>query len=184
MTEANHQKTKIKLSGIGKITINVGDLIGPELKEQLLAIAAACDDTSRQLKALCGAAPGEETQSPPAGGDGADEQGTQPAFPSEEHYPTKAEMGRYDHPSAYVMTHRPIKHWSHYDHRHVEHQHDMALCGRANKGAPLLREETRGYQMMQGNTEPIEPLCIKKDGKLYATGAPIMSGEKSETNPQ
>ena len=28
-----------------------------ELKEQLLAIAAACDDTSRQLKALCGAAP-------------------------------------------------------------------------------------------------------------------------------
>lgn len=59
-----------------------------------------------------------------------------------------------------------------------------ALCGEENKGAPLLREETRGHQMMQGNTEPIEPLCIKKDGKLYANGAPIMSGEKSETNPQ
>ena len=58
------------------------------------------------------------------------------------------------------------------------------LCGEENKGAPLLREETRGYQMMQGNTEPIEPLCIKKDGKLYANGAPILSGEKSETNPQ
>ena len=113
--EANHQKTKIKFSGISKITINVGDLIGPELKEQLLAIAVACDDTSRQLKALCGAAPGEETQSPPAGGDGADEQGTQPAFPTWEEwaspeYQANNMVGGIDHRAEWLSKRYPNRH--------------------------------------------------------------------------
>ena len=46
-----------------------------------------------------------------------------------------------------------------------------------------MREETRGHQMMQGNTEPIEPLCIKKDGKLYANRCADNVGREERNKP-